>query len=69
MSINTLFAQHTGKPGTANHQAKLSNEEALAVLKLDHAGVDRNLIADVFGIARGSVWDISTGRSWAHLTS
>jgi len=36
---------------------------------VDHAGVDRNLIADVFGIARGSVWDISTGRSWSHLAA
>jgi hypothetical protein len=65
--MNTRFAQYVGKPGTSNHQAKLSNEEALAVLKLDHAGVDRTLIADVFGIARGTVYDIASARSWKHL--
>jgi len=69
MSINTLFAQYTGKPGEKNHQSKLSAAEVLAILRLDNAGVAHTAIAEGFDVARGTVWDVTSGRSWAHLTS
>jgi len=66
---STHWSFYSGKPGEANHMAKLTTPEVLAILKLDNAGVAHTAIAEGFGVARGTVWDVTSGRSWAHLAA
>lgn len=65
--MNPAFAAHVGQPGTANHQSKLSVPEVKAIRSLYFSGVPDRVIAESFGVARGTVNDVATLRTWTHV--
>jgi hypothetical protein len=57
---------HVGQKGEANARAKLTTEKVLAI----RAAVGtQDEIAASFGISRGAVSGIRTGRRWSHVTA
>lgn len=53
--------------GALNGMSKLCAGQALEIVALGRAGVNRDEIAEKFGVSRGTVTSIIHGKSWACL--
>jgi len=53
--------------GTGIIQAVLSEEEVREVRSMLAQGLPQQVIADVFGVAQGTVWRIKESKSWGWL--
>ena len=53
--------------GAANNAARLTENDALAIKAARRLGIEVSWIARHFGITRGAVWLIATGRQWSHV--
>lgn len=70
-SENTLHAYEMGvmnAKGERNGRAKLDPPAAMAVVKMLDEGQTQRQIAATLDIDQATVSDISTGRTWSHLT-
>ena len=56
-----------GRHGEDHHNAKLTNEEARAMIALREDGATIRSLAEHFGIAARNVHGIVTRRTWKHL--
>lgn len=54
--------------GALNNGAKITEEQARAVLDLHRQGWRQVKIAEATGVQRQNVWAIVHGKSWGHLT-
>jgi hypothetical protein len=50
--------------GSANHNARLSEEDVLAIRA---SGAGAGTLAATYGVDRQTIWAIRTGRTWKHL--
>lgn len=67
---NETHAYSTGlknSTGSNNQMAKLNETDIIQIRDLVAAGSDRNVVADRFGIHKGSVDRIVGRRTWAHV--
>lgn len=61
---------HGAKPlGERVHTAKLSNEQAIQIVKRLSMGERGSVLAREFGVTHGVITGIKNGRSWKHLTA
>jgi hypothetical protein len=54
--------------GTANSAAKLTEAEVRAIRSARAAGVERQVLAEQYGLNESTVYNIVTRRSWKHVT-
>lgn len=57
----------SAKPGSLNHQAKLTEDDALIIKATPKLRGYPRRIAKAFGISRSVAFDIMAGRRWTHL--
>jgi transcriptional regulator len=64
-----MYRGGSGHPqhGSLNHAAKITEEQARAVLDLHDKGWLQAKIAEATGVKRQNVWAIVHGKSWTHL--
>lgn len=55
------------KSGECNGRAKLSDGDVLSIMEANKAGVSSARLAAAYGVTRGMIWRITTGKAWAHL--
>lgn len=53
--------------GSANHNARLTEAQALAILQRRQRGESGSLLAREYGVSRQLICDIAHGRRWSHL--
>lgn len=59
---------HYSHFGEKNTQAKLNSKEVLEIVKLNKSGIGPTELATIFSVSPGTICDITSGRSWAHVT-
>lgn len=59
---------HHSHFGEKNTQAKLNSKEVLEIVKLNKSGIGPTELATIFSVSPGTICDITSGRSWAHVT-
>lgn len=57
-----------GKEGEGNHKAKLTAVAVGVVMRLHRQGLSTAAIARRVGVKKNAVWNITTGRTWSHVT-
>lgn len=58
-----------GWPGANNPNAKLTEEQAIEVIRLRGVGLTAKAIAKMFNMSTSGVFDIEKGKNWPHLDS
>ena len=53
--------------GEARPQAKLTDEWVLQIRDLYASGTDTKLLAEAYGVGRGVVEDVASGKTWKHI--
>lgn len=69
-SENILHSINVTKTGTfgENHpSSKLSESKVREIRGLLDSGFSQNRVAQTFGVSRGTICDISTGKTWKHV--
>lgn len=56
------------RTGSRHRDAKLSESDALEIVRLDTLGVSKNIIASQFGVCYRTVYNVLTGRNWSNVT-
>lgn len=54
----------TGSPGVLNHNAKLTDLDALAIFRSPRP---QRTLASEFGVSQRAVWQIKNKRAWLHI--
>jgi hypothetical protein len=55
------------RKGAQNGRAILTDEKVIEILKLLNEGHSYAVVADLFGVDRGIIGNIATGKTWTHI--
>lgn len=55
------------RAGSSNGNSKLTERDVLKMIELKRSGLGLTAIGKMFGVAKNTVWEATTGRKWKHL--
>ena len=69
MADNTqdMVLKHRGLIGECNGNAKLTEQDVLAIRRRRHAGEQRKVLAAEFGVSGATVTRVANGEGWRHV--
>lgn len=67
MAAKGRYGKRRIPTGARHHNAKLSDSDVRAIRKGLMAGATKSSLALTFGVHRRAIYDIATGKGWAHV--
>jgi len=56
-----------GQVGSLHSNSKLNEYQVVEIFKLTKSGISQRKIAKMFGVSRGCICGILSGKTWTHL--